>query len=170
MKLQLFPDDDIRAVENKISVTYEPQTISEMDLHHVLLMKEARLRRRIFSWASWGALKCELKARIRGEKSLKFLLNSIEHVRTKEDALYFIRQAIPCILDLENRTLIKPFFMLLREGLANAQGKLHESTSFMSSMEERERAFIKQVSDVMNEEILGSIESKAKRKMPSETQ
>ncbi len=61
MKLQLFPDDDIWAVENKNSVSYEPQTIREMDSYHVLLMQEVRLRK-IFSRPSWGALRCELEA------------------------------------------------------------------------------------------------------------
>jgi len=68
-----------------------------------------------------------------------FLLSSIEHVRTKEDALYFICQAIPCILHLENWILIKLFFMLLREVLANTQGKAHESTSSITTIDKRER-------------------------------
>jgi hypothetical protein len=88
---------------------------------------------------------------------------------TKDDALYFIRQAIPCILHLENRTLIKLFILLLREGLSNAQGKLHEGTMSVSSMEGREAKFIEIISAIMNEEILGSVDNKAQWKMPTES-
>jgi len=41
---------------------------------------------------------------------------------------------------------------------------------FQRWMKERERAFIKQVSALMNEEILGSMESKGQWNMPIETQ
>jgi hypothetical protein len=100
---------------------------------------------------------------------LEFLLSSIDHIRTKEDALYFIRQAIPCILHLENRTLLKLFFLILREGLSNAQGKLHEDSMNITSMEGRERKFIEVISQIMNEEILGSLQNRAQWKMPTES-
>jgi len=38
--------------------------------------------------------------------------------------MYWIKQAMPCILQLENHTLQKLFFFLLHEGLANERGKL----------------------------------------------
>lgn len=167
-KLKLFPDaGDIRCKENKFSIDYEPQSISELEAFHVLLTQEARLRK-IHSWNTWGCLRLGLKARIQAELSLEFLLSSIDHVKTKEDALYFIRQAIPCILHLENRTLLKLFMLLLREGLSNAQGKLHNDTMDISSMEGRERKFIEVISQIMNEEILGSVDNRAQWKLPTE--
>jgi len=80
-----------------------------------------------------------------------------------------IKQAIPCILHLENRTLLKLLFLMLREGLANAQGKLLEQTRGITSMSEREAKFIEAISTVMNEEILGSLENKAQWKLPTES-
>jgi hypothetical protein len=110
-----------------------------------------------------------LKTRIQSENSLEFLLGSISHIQTKDDALYYIKQAIPCILHLENRTLLKLLFLMLREGLANAQGKLLEQTRGITSMSEREAKFIEAISTVMNEEILGSLENKAQWKLPTES-
>jgi hypothetical protein len=47
---------------------------------------------------------------------------------------------------------------MLREGLSNAQGKLHEDLMNISFMEGRERKFIEVISSqIMNEEILGSL-------------
>jgi hypothetical protein len=111
-----------------------------------------------------------LKARLIAEKNLDILLQSIAHVKTKDDALYFVKQAIPCILHLENRTLLKLFFMLLCEGLSNAQGKLYDSYMGISSMEGGEVNFIEVISGIMNEEIFGSVmESKAQWKKPTES-
>ncbi len=59
--------------------------------------------------------------------------------------------------------------MLLREGLSNAQSKLHDNSMGISSMEGREVKFIEVISGIMNEEILGSVESKAQWKMPTES-
>jgi hypothetical protein len=123
----------------------------------------------IFSWSSWGALQAELKSRIVTETSLDFLLGSIDHVKTKEDAVYYIKQAIPCILHLEHWTLLKLFFLMLWEGLSNAQGKLLDQTRDINSMAEREAKFIQVISDVMNQEILGTIENKAQWKLPTES-
>ncbi len=83
----------------------------ELDTYHLLLVQEARLRK-IFTWTSLGGLRRELKARILSEKSLDFLIGSIDHVQSKEDALYFVKQAIPCILHLENLTLLNYFACL----------------------------------------------------------
>jgi len=90
---------------------------------------------------------------------LEYLISSMDHIKTKEDALYFICQVIPCILHLENRTRLKLFLLILREGLSNAQGKLHKETMNISSMEGRERKFIEVISQIMNEEILGSLQN-----------
>ena len=114
-KLKIFQDaGDSRASENKFSLDYEPQSSSELDSFHLLLTQEARLRK-IYSWNTWGCLRLNLRSRLLQEISLEFLLSSIDHIRTKEDALYFIRQAIPCILHLENRTLLKLFFCFERD-------------------------------------------------------
>jgi hypothetical protein len=78
----------------------------------------------------WGHLHIDLKAKL-----LEYLLSSIGHIVTKVDALYFIQQAIPCILHLENSTLLKLILLMLQEGLSNAQGKLHEETMDIPSME-----------------------------------
>jgi len=167
-KLKVFQDvGDSRAIEHKFSIDYEPQTISELDAFHVLLTQEARLRK-IYSWNTWGCLRLNLKSRLLREISLEYLLSSMEHIKTKEDALYFIRQAIPCILHLENRTLLKLFLLILRDGLSNAQGKLHDDTMNISSMEGREKRFIEIISQIMNEEILGSLQNRAQWKMPTE--
>jgi hypothetical protein len=159
-KLKNFDVDDTRAAEDQRSIDFEPKTIAELDEFHSFLTQEARLRI-IFSWSSWGALQAELKSRIVTETSLDFLLGSIDHVETKEDAFYYIKQAKPCILHLENRTLLKLFFLMLQEGLSNAEGKLLDQTCDINSMAEREAKFIEVISDVMNQEILGTIENKA---------
>jgi hypothetical protein len=104
-------------------------------------------------------LHTELKSRLVAEKSLEFLLSSIDHVQSKEDSLHFILQVMHCILHLENRS--KLFVLMLREGLSNAQGMLHEETMNISSMEGREGKFIEMISGIMNEEILGSVDNKA---------
>lgn len=65
--------------------------------------------------------------------------------------MYYIKQTIPCILHLEKRTLLKLFFLMLREGLANAQGKLLEQTRNVTSMSKREAKFIEAISTVKNE-------------------
>jgi hypothetical protein len=42
-KLKIFQDARYnRAIENKFSIDYEPQTISELDSFHLLLTQEAR--------------------------------------------------------------------------------------------------------------------------------
>jgi hypothetical protein len=168
-KLKLFEDTgDIRAAEDKYSIDYNPQTIADVDSFNVFLSHEARLRR-IFSWSTWRALRNELKARLRAEKSLEKLLGSFEHIKKKEDVLYFIQQAIPCILHLENRTLLKLFLLILRDGLSNAQGRLHQNTMNIASMQGREVKFIEEISRVMNEEILGSVDNVAQWKLPTES-
>ncbi len=69
-KLKLFKDaGDVRAVENKFSIDYEPQSISELDAFHLLLTHEARLRK-IYSWNTWGQLRIDLKAKLLAEISL----------------------------------------------------------------------------------------------------
>jgi hypothetical protein len=50
---------------------------------------------------------------------------------------------------------------MLREGLSNAQRKLHEETMNISSMEGREGKFIEMINGIMNEKILGSVDNKA---------
>jgi hypothetical protein len=166
--LKIFDVDDTRATEDQHSIDFEPKTIAELDELNFFLTQEARLRK-IFSWSSWGALQAELKSRIVTETSLDFLLGSIDHVKTKEDAVYYIKQAIPCILHLEHWTLLKLFFLMLWEGLSNAQGKLLDQTRDINSMAEREAKFIQVISDVMNQEILGTIENKAQWKLPTES-
>jgi hypothetical protein len=52
--------------------------------------------------------------------------------------------------------------------LSNAQGKLHKESMSISSMEGREGKFI-EVSEIMNEDILGSVDNKAQWKMPTES-
>jgi hypothetical protein len=116
-----------------------------------------------------GGLRRELKSRILSEKSLDFLIGSIDHVQSKEDALYFVKQAIPCILHLENQTLLKLFCLSLHEGLANAQGRLLSQTELIASMSEREAKFIEAISKVMNEEILGTLENKGQWKLPTKS-
>jgi hypothetical protein len=168
-KLKVYQDEnDPRALEDQYSIDYEPKTMVELDTYHLLLVQEARLRK-IFTWTSLGGLRRELKSRILSEKSLDFLIGSIDHVQSKEDALYFVKQAIPCILHLENRTLLKLLFLCLREGLANAQGRLLSQTQHIASMSEREAKFIEAISKVMNEEILGTLENKGQWKLPTES-
>jgi len=82
-KLKLFDEmGDIRAVKDKNSIDYNPQSIEELDAFNLLLTQEARLRR-IFSWSTWRALRNELKARLKVEKSLEKLLGSFEHIKKK---------------------------------------------------------------------------------------
>jgi len=52
---------------------------------------------------------------------LHFHVKSLEHAKPKEGSLYFIDQAVPCILHLENGTLIKIITAVLINGLVNAQ-------------------------------------------------
>jgi hypothetical protein len=77
-KLKLFDEmGDIRAIEDTNSIDYNPQYIEELDSFNFLLTQEARLRK-IFSWATWHALRNKLKARIKAERSLEKLLSSFE--------------------------------------------------------------------------------------------
>jgi hypothetical protein len=103
------------------------------------------------------------------EKSLDKLLSSFKYVGEKDVILYFIQQAIPCILHLENRTLLKLFLFLLREGLSNAQDRLDQETMDIASMQGREARFIEEISIVMNEGILGSVDDVAQWKMSVES-
>jgi hypothetical protein len=96
-KLKLLQDIGyVRAIEDKYSIDYEPQSIFELDAFHLFLMEEARLQK-IYLWNTWGLLCIALKLRLVAEKSLDFLLSSMDHVISKNDALYFIWQVIPCI-------------------------------------------------------------------------
>jgi len=80
-KLKLFYEmGDIRSVEDKNSIDYNPQSIEELDSFNLLLTQEARLRR-IFLWSMWRALRNELKARLKVEKSLEKFLGSFEHIK-----------------------------------------------------------------------------------------
>jgi len=89
-KLKLFQDaGEIRAIENKFSIDYEPQSIADLDCFHFLLIQEARLRK-IYSWNAWGVLRTILKSKLLAELSLEYLLSLIYHIMTKADALYFI--------------------------------------------------------------------------------
>jgi hypothetical protein len=63
-KLKLFRDaGDSRALENKNSINYEPQSIAELDCFHFLLTQEARLHK-IYSWSTWGLLHMTLKSKL----------------------------------------------------------------------------------------------------------
>ena len=73
-------------------------------------------------WETCDELQQLIKVLMEEETRLAALLNSLEHCNTKDGVLFFVEQAIPCILHLENSTLLKALTMLFIEGLSNAQG------------------------------------------------
>ena len=93
---------------------------------------------------------------------------SQHHADTKDGALYFIEQTVPCILHLENHTLQKTLTNALVEDLSNAQGKHMYEYEYIRRMDEREQWFIEVVTEVMNKQILGSELNVAQWKLPVE--
>jgi len=53
--------------------------------------------------------------------------------------------------------------------LSNAQGRLHQETMDIASMQGRKSKFIEEISRLMNQEILGSIDNVTQWKMPTES-
>jgi len=108
------------------------------------------------------------ESKLAKEQWLAYILSSLSHSEAKEGMLYFIEQAIPCILHLENRTSIKNLMMLFVEGLSGAQGKPLDRYDCIQSMDEREKQFVEAVSHAMNREILRSNENVGQWKLPME--
>ena len=80
----------------------------------------------------------------------------INHADEKEGTLYFIEQTVPCILHLENCTLLKTLTIALIKGLSKAQGKHTNDYIHISKMDDQEEQFIEAVANIMKTEILGS--------------
>ena len=93
---------------------------------------------------------------------------SLDHANPRDGALYLIEHAIPCILHLENRTLLKILQLLLVEGWSNAQRRALIDSQAIRSIAEREDMFIAKVTSLMNTEILGSENNVGQWKMPIE--
>jgi len=70
----------------------------------------------------------------------------------------------------EQNSLLKVFYMVLCEGLSNAQAKQLMGLHHLASMDRHKKAFIKAVSNVMNWEILGSEHNQAQWKLPIENE
>ena len=135
-KLKLFDNSDPQKMMSINSVDYEPETLQELDKYEVLLIKEVCLRD-LHDWETMDQLQASLKDRLVDEKRLADLLRCLEHCKAMDGALFLVEQALPCILHLENWTLIKIMTMLLIEGLSNAQGKLLPNSNQIRSMHMR---------------------------------
>jgi hypothetical protein len=70
----------------------------------------------------------EMRQRLREslshESRLRILLDQVSHCEGIAAALFFVMQAVPCILHCENRVGIKIFTMISIEGYSNAEAGL----------------------------------------------
>jgi hypothetical protein len=138
-----------------------------MELYHAFLITESELCNIGYeAWDTFDQLRVILKQCIHKEKLLTILEKMLKHGDPMEGALYLIEHAIPCILHLENQTLLKLLMLLLVDGKSNAKKKCLPESSLVASLREREDKFIKAVTTGMNTKILGSIGNVRQWKLP----
>jgi hypothetical protein len=168
IKLLLFEDDsDIRKCNDPQSIDYKPATLLAMENFHAFLITEGEQRNIEYgTWDTLDELRMILKRRVREEQLLTILQKALEHGDPKEGALYLIEHAIPCILHLENRTLLKLLMLLLVDGWSNAKKRCLPESSHIASMKVREDMFLETVSKAMNTEILGAPGNVGQWKVP----
>ena len=166
-KIKLYEDGNKHKLESIDSIDYEPESLKSLENFHALLIEEAVLQK-ITGWQTFDNVQQQLREQLAKEQWLAYILSSLSHSEAKEGKLYFIEQAIPCILHLENCTSIEKLMLLFVEGLSGAQGKTLDGYVCIQSMDEREKHFIEAVSHAMNQEILGSDENVGQWKLPME--
>jgi len=73
----LFHDiGDVRAIEDKNSIDYEPQSIIELDSFHLLLTQEDQLKNLFLEYLGFATHLVKIKTG--SKKNLEFLLSSID--------------------------------------------------------------------------------------------
>lgn len=164
----MFEDkSDVRKCNDPRSIDYEPATLLAMENFHAFLIMEGELHNIQYgTWDTLDELRMILKRRVREEQLLTILQKALEHGDPKECALYLIEHAIPCILHLENRTLLKLLMLLLVDGWSNAKKRCLQESSHIASMKVREDMFLERVSKAMNTEILGAPGNVGQWKVP----
>ena len=152
-KLVLYDDNNERKGSSLTSIDFEPQNYEEME---VLLCEEGQLQNvPDTDWKTCDDLQQMIKEWMVEEMKLANLLNALEHCEGKDGTLFFVEQAIPCILHLEQHTLLKILMMLLIEGLSNVQGAWLPGYDQIGSKQQREKHFIPCIEHDMNVLILG---------------
>jgi len=106
MKLKLYEEDNSKRNESMNTINFEPQTLRSMEEFHALSMTEADLHLMV-NWYMFHDLQQQLQAHLLQEEQLAPLLASLHYADAKNGALYFIKQLVPCKLNLENYTLYK---------------------------------------------------------------
>ena len=112
-RLEVLEDkSDTHKYELPMSIDFKPQSLMSSETFFDLLMEKAWLWK-ISDWLTIEDLRCQLKDRQLQEQLLQYIMTSLQHAEPKSGLLYLIEQVVPCILHLENHTLIKNITMLL---------------------------------------------------------
>jgi hypothetical protein len=89
------------------------------------------------------------------ENRMHVLLDQVGHSEGTGLALFLVMQAVPCILHYEDHLCKKILSMIISEGISNAEvGNILRKSSTMSKKVCME-AYIKQLENIINMEILG---------------
>eukprot|EP00978_Attheya_sp_CCMP212_P001166 scaffold2422_cov56-Attheya_sp.AAC.11 len=101
---------------------------------------------------------------LHAERQYRNLAQKLKHAIPKENALFLMMQAIPCILHCSNRVNIKLLSVLLTDGLNTAKTKkiLSEHASIGKHIDK----FILGVEMIVNQSILGTITDPAQWSLP----
>ena len=134
--------------------------------------------------AAWAArITAELSARSmptsgllqeRKERLKNVLLNEqrahdlaamLRESQPKDQAMYLVLQAVPCILHLENRVGLKSIESVLRSGLSNAQKGILDWTTAMG-IQARQDQYVQRISSIIGCNILGTAIAPAQWRFP----
>ena len=84
------------------SIDFKPWNYDEMDIFEALLLEEGQLQNiPDTDWKTCDDLQQMIKEWMAEEMKLANLLNALDHCEGKVGTLFFVEQAIPCILHLE---------------------------------------------------------------------
>jgi hypothetical protein len=91
---------------NAVSIHFEPEDEDEMDDYASLLMGELAIHD-LSPAGNLEQLRYHLKLSLKTEQMVCLHQATIEHMSETEGTLFFLMQAMPCILHMENHVGIK---------------------------------------------------------------
>jgi hypothetical protein len=148
---------------NLKSVHYLPTNFTEKRAYSNFITDELLLRE-LETEGDLVIRKDRLVTALRSERQCRNLAQKIKHATPKENALFAMMQAIPCILHCSNRVNIKLLSVLLTDGLNNAKSK--KILSEHAGLGKRIDNFLLGAETIVNQSILGTVRDPAQWSVP----
>jgi hypothetical protein len=146
------------ARKRKNSIHFEPDSQSAAQGFSRLLTDALILRNQPID-GSLVDRRNRLKEALVSEHYIRQLRKKVQHCDNQEAAFFFLMQAIPCILHLENRTGLKLFTQLVVEGISNASKQLIFTD--VGSEQVRIERYVAKVEEIVNCQIHGTPQNPA---------